>query len=98
MINISELKTFDAAEYLETEEDIADFLDEAFKSGNAKHIASAIGIAARAKGMTEIAQKCGLRREYLYQALGDNGNPTLQTLLPVLSALGLQLTVSASHA
>lgn len=94
MIKAEDLKTFDAAEYLEDDEDIAIFLDEAFKSGNPKHVARALGIAARAKGITELAKKSGIRREHLYQALGESGNPTLQTLLPVMSAFGLKLNVS----
>lgn len=98
MIDIEKLKTFDPAEYLETDEDIAIFLDEAFKSGSPKHIVSAIGAVARAKGMTQMAQKTGIRREQLYQALGENGNPTLQTLLPIIEALGLQLHIAPNHA
>lgn len=91
----SEFTTFDPAEYLEDDQDIAIFLDEAFKSGNVRHIVDAIGAVARAKGMTEIAKKSGIRREQLYQAFGENGNPTLQTLIPVLRALNLDLGTTA---
>lgn len=49
MISVKGLKNFDPAEYLESDEDIAIFLDEAFKSGSAKHIVNALGIVARAK-------------------------------------------------
>lgn len=91
------LKTFDSAEYLDDKESIQSYLSEAFSSGDPKHVVRAIGIAARAKGMTELARQTGIRREQLYQALGENGNPTLQTLLPVLSALGLKLKVSLAH-
>lgn len=98
MISVKDLKNFDPAEYLESDEDIAIFLDEAFKSGSAKHIVNALGIVARAKGMTQVAQQCGIRREQLYQSLGESGNPTLQTLLPILQALGLQLDVSLKRA
>lgn len=96
MIDIDSLPEFDPSEHLDDDEAIAIFLDEAFKSGNPIHIAHAIGIAAKAKGMTELARKTGIRRENLYQALSQNGNPTLQTLMPVLSALGLTLGVSVS--
>lgn len=58
-----------------------------------KHIASALGDVARSKGMSEIAKKSGLGRQALYRALSEDGNPTLETLLGVLDALGLQLTV-----
>lgn len=58
-----------------------------------KHIARALGDVARSKGMSEIAKKSGLGRQALYRALSEDGNPTLETLLGVLDALGLQLTV-----
>lgn len=90
MISVKDLKNFDPAEYLESDEDIEIFLDEAFKSGSEKDIVNALGIVARAKGVTQVAQQCGIRREQLYQSLGESGNPTLQTLLPILQALGLQ--------
>ena len=63
MISVKDLKNFDPAEYFESDEDIAIFLDEAFKSGSAKDIVNALGIVARAKGMTQVAQQCRIRRE-----------------------------------
>lgn len=63
-----------------------------------KHIINALGIVARAKGMTQVAQQCGIRREQLYQSLGESGNPTQQALLPILQALGLQLDISLKRA
>lgn len=94
MISVKDLKNFDPAEYLESDEDIAIFLDEAFKSGSAKHIVNALGIVAKAKGMTQVAQQCGIRREQLYRSVEESEGPTLQTLLPILQALRLQLDVS----
>jgi probable addiction module antidote protein len=88
-----ETRPFDAANYLETEEDILYFLEAAMEGNDAKHIASALGDVARSKGMTEIAKKSGLGRQALYNALSENGNPTLETLVAVLGALGLELTV-----
>ena len=88
-----ETRPFDAANYLETEEDILYFLEAAMGGNDPKHIASALGDVARSKGMTEIAKKAGLGRQALYSALSDNGNPTLETLTAVLKALGLELTV-----
>lgn len=92
-----ELEPFDPAEYLDTDESIRAFLSEAFSSGDPKHIARALGVAARAKGMTELARQTGIRREQLYQTLSENGNPTLQTLIPVMTALGMKIDVSLSH-
>ena len=88
-----ELVAFDPTNYLETEEDILYYLEAAMEGNDPKHIASALGDVARSKGMTEVANKAGLGRQALYSALSENGNPTLETLTSVLSALGLQLTV-----
>jgi probable addiction module antidote protein len=84
---------FDAASYLQTEEDILYYLEAAMEGNDPKHIASALGDVARSQGMSEIARKAGVGRQALYAALSENGNPTLETLTSVLSALGLQLTV-----
>ncbi len=88
-----ELLPFDPAEHLETEEDILHYLEAAMEGNDAKHIASALGDVARSKGMSDIARKAGVGRQALYNALSENGNPTLETLTSVLKALGLQLTV-----
>jgi probable addiction module antidote protein len=86
-------RPFDPAEYLQTEEDILYYLEAAMEGNDPKHIASALGDVARSQGMSEIARKAGVGRQALYSALSENGNPTLETLTSVLSALGLQLTV-----
>lgn len=84
---------FDPAVHLETEEDILYYLEAAMEGNDPRHIASALGDVARSKGMTEIARKSGLGRQALYNALSDSGNPTLETLIAVLAALGLELSV-----
>ncbi|MDE2403844.1 MAG: putative addiction module antidote protein [Sphingomonadales bacterium] len=88
-----ELRPFDAANHLQTEEDILFYLEAAMEGNDARHIASALGDIARSRGMSEIAKRTGLGRQALYKALSENGNPTLETLTAVLSALGLELTV-----
>jgi probable addiction module antidote protein len=84
---------FDPAEHLEAEDDIFYYLEAAMEGNDPKHIASALGDVARSKGMSEIARKTGLGRQALYNALSVNGNPTLETLVAVLSVLGLELSV-----
>ena len=93
MNRVVKLRPFDPAEHLQTEEDILYYLEAAMEGNDPKHIASALGDVARSQGMTEIARKAGVGRQALYGALSENGNPTLETLTSVLSALGLQLTV-----
>jgi len=91
--NVVKTSPFDPANYLQTEEDILYYLEAAMEGNDPRHIASAIGDVARSKGMSEIARKAGVGRQALYNALSENGNPTLETLVGVLDALGLQLSV-----
>jgi probable addiction module antidote protein len=94
------LKTtpFDAARYLTTPEAQAEFLTAAFESDDAGHIADAIGIVARAHGMSAVARGAGITREALYKSLSEDGDPRLSTLLGVMRALGFTLTVHPATA
>lgn len=82
---------FDIAEMLRSDQAIEAFLAEAMETNDAKLIASALGTVARAKGMTKIARETGLAREHLYKSLSESGNPTLETTLAVLKAMGFHL-------
>ena len=86
---------FDAAEYIDTPEAQAELLADAFETGDAAYIANALGVVARARGMTAIAKDAGVTREALYKALSERGDPRLSTLLGVAKALGVKLTVAA---
>jgi probable addiction module antidote protein len=83
---------FDPAAMLETDEDIAVFMADAFETGESAYIAKALGIVARARGMSEIARETGLSREQLYRSFSERGNPTLKTTLAVMRALGVDMT------
>ncbi|PRA79583.1 putative addiction module antidote protein [Ochrobactrum sp. MYb29] len=83
---------FDPAEMLKSDEALEVYLEDAFESEDAAFIANAIGVVARARGMTQVARETGLSREHLYRSLSDSGNPTLETTLAVLKAIGFQLT------
>ena len=82
---------WDAAAYLETEEDMAAYLEAVLADGDPKLFAAALGDVARAKGITAIARESGLGRESLYKALSADGNPEFATILKVLRSLGLKL-------
>ncbi|MEK6541824.1 MAG: addiction module antidote protein [Pseudomonadota bacterium] len=82
---------FDGAKYIRTPEDVIDTLNDALESGESGYVAVALGVVARSEGMTKIAGKTGVNRQALYIALSENGNPTLETLLKVMSALGIKL-------
>ena len=82
---------WDVAEHLETEEDMAAYLEAALEEHDPGLVAAALGDIARAKGMSQIAKQTGLGRESLYKALSSEGNPEFATILKVINALGLQL-------
>jgi probable addiction module antidote protein len=94
------LKTtrWDAADYLKTKEDIAGYLDAVLEDGDPELLKLALGNVARSKGMTEIAKEAGLRRTSLYRALSPDGNPEFATVVSVLKALGLRLSVAQERA
>jgi probable addiction module antidote protein len=87
-------KPFDAAEYLDDAESQAELLTDAFASGDAGYIANALGVIARARGMTQVAKEAGVTREALYKTLSSDGDPRLSTLLGVAKALGVKLTAT----
>jgi probable addiction module antidote protein len=89
--------TFDVAEHLESSEDIASFLTDAFETGDAGYISHALGLVARAKGMTAIAKDAGLSRESLYKALHSEGHPKMETILKVMQALGMTISVKVDE-
>ncbi len=97
---MTKLKTtkWDVLDYLKTDEDIAMYLSEAFETGEEAHIIDAIGIVARAKGMSEIAIKAKLSRPSLYRGLKKTGKPQFGTILAVLSALGMTLKTESTEA
>jgi len=92
------LKTtrWDPAEYLDSPESIAAYLEAAFDDGDPSLIAAALGDIARAIGMTQLASQAGVTREALYKALSPTGDPRLSTLLGVMKALGIKLTPRAA--
>ncbi len=87
-----QLYKYDPADALDSPEAIEVFMDDAFSTGDASYIAKALGVVARAKGMSQIAEETGLSREQLYRSFSDKGNPTLKTTLAVMRALNLDLT------
>ena len=93
-----ETTPFDASEFLTTPDSQAEFLADAFESGDATYIAHALGVIAKAKGMTGVARDAGVTREALYKALSEKGDPRLSTLLGVAKALGLKLRAVPAEA
>ena len=93
------LETFpvELAPYYESEAAQEDLLNDALATGHAGYIANALGIIARARGMAGLAAEIGVKRQQLYRALSEDGNPTLETLTKVIGALGFRLSVERSE-
>ena len=84
-------RPFDPAAYLDSPEAMLAYLDGGFADGDAREITDALGVVARARGMSQLAEETGLTRQALYKALSGDGNPEFATVLKVIRALGLRL-------
>lgn len=84
---------YDVAEHLRTPEEMAAYLEACIEEahGDAAFVAKALGNITRAKGMSQVARDAGLSRESLYKALSGDRNPSFDTILKVIGALGLKL-------
>jgi probable addiction module antidote protein len=94
----AKLRKWDSVEHLHNEEDIASYFDAVLQEAgdDPAFIAHALGIIARARGMSQLARDTGLGRESLYKALSGDSNPSLGTILKVVKALGLKLHATAT--
>lgn len=89
---------FDIADYLDSNEMIAEYLNIALEEGSDSEIITAIGNVAKAIGMTKIAEETGLSQPSLYKALSDGAKPQFSTILKVLKAIGGQIKVNPMSA
>jgi probable addiction module antidote protein len=94
---ISDLPEFDLAEHLKTDEDIANYLTVVLEDNDPAELSHALGIIARARGMTEVARASGLTREALYKALRPSSQPRFDTIARVCGALGVRLVARPAH-
>ena len=94
-MKVSELPEFDMAEYLKSPEDIAVYLTQVIDEGDDAELAHALGVAARARGMSEVARAAGMTREGLYKALRPDAHPRFETVRRVCKALGVHLHADA---
>jgi glutamate-5-semialdehyde dehydrogenase len=97
-IKISELPDFDAAEFLQTDADIAAYLSTVLEENDAGLLAAALGDIARARGMTQVAKEAGITREALYKALRPGSEPRFETVSRVCAALGVKLVADVNEA
>ena len=91
MVKVADLPTFDAADYLDSEEVITAYLNAILEENDPALLASALGDIAKARGMAQIAKDAGIGRESLYKALREGASPRFDTISRVLKALGVKL-------
>lgn len=98
MVKISELATFDAADYLDSEEAITEYLNAILEEDDEALLTSALGDIAKARGISQIANDAGIGREALYKALRSDSSPRFGTISKVLGALGIKLVAVPAQA
>ncbi len=96
-IRATELPEFDLAEHIQSEADIATYLTLVLEENDPSELAHALGVVARARGMSEIAKASGLTREALYKALRTDAQPRFETVSRVCAALGVKLVAQPVH-
>ena len=90
-----EVRPFDAAEYLGDHEAMAAYLEDALEDSVGEFL-EALGVVARATGMTDLAERTGVARPALYRSLRSTGHPDINTVAQVMSCLGLKLNITPS--
>ena len=90
-LKVSELPEFDMADYLDSDEAVAEYLTQVLADGDSAELVRALGHIAKARGMAQIAKDSGLGRESLYKALRPDAQPRFDTVMRVCAALGVRL-------
>ena len=97
-VKIAELPEFDMAELLKTEEDIVNYINVVLEENDMAELTHALGVVARARGMSAVAEQSGLTREALYKALRPGSKPRFDTIHRVCNALGVKLVAQSGAA
>ena len=97
-INLADLPEFDMAEHLDSDQAIAEYLTIVMEENDPGELTHALGVIARARGMSEVARAAGLTREALYKALRPNSQPRFDTIARVCTALGVKLVAQPAAA
>ena len=92
----TKLRPWDSAEHLKTDEEMVLYLEACLEESDSALIAHALGVIAKARGMSQLARDTGLSRESLYKALSGEGNPEFGTVMKVVKALGFQLHATST--
>jgi probable addiction module antidote protein len=95
---MTQFSRFDAAEFLDTDEVIAEYLAASLEDGNPDLFIQALGDVAKARGIARVAEESGLGRESLYKALKPGSKLRYETVQKIVDALGVRLTVTRKDA
>jgi probable addiction module antidote protein len=97
---MTKMKTtaFDSADYLKTAANIAAYLDAYLEDATPEELRNALATVARSHGISDLARRSGVSRPGIYKALGEDGNPSFETIRSILGAMGLRLTVEPAGA
>ncbi len=93
MMGKIETTKFDSADYLNSAEAIAAYLEAYLEDATPEELRKALATVARSHGVSDLARRSGVSRPGIYKALGEDGNPSFETVRSILSAMGLRLTV-----
>ena len=92
-----ETTAFDSADYLNTAENIAAYLEAYLEDSTPDEFRKALDTVARSHGMSDLAKRSGMSRPGIYKALGKDGNPSFETIREILAGLGLRLMVAPAE-
>lgn len=90
----TETTPFNPVDYLESEEEIAQYLNNAYQDDDPRIFMIALGNVTKAKGVAKIARKTGLNRESLYKVFSGQSSPQWSTVQSVMKALGCHLAIT----
>jgi probable addiction module antidote protein len=90
------LTVFDATRYLRTDKAVVQFVDAALETGEPAVLVRALSEVTRAKGVAEVARRCGIGREKLARELRPASRPRLETIMRIARAVGIRLHASAA--
>ncbi len=93
-----ETTMFDSADYLNSAEAIAAYLDAYLEDAAPDELRRALATVARSHGVSDLSRRSGVTRAGIYKALGEDGNPSFETIRSILGAMGLRLTVEPAEA
>ena len=94
----TQTKPLDIRDFLHSDEEIAEYINEAYHDENPRMFLIALGNVVRSKGASKVAQETGLGRESLYKVFSGSASPKWDTLKKLLDNLGIEINMQANSA